>query len=259
MKLLMLVIFFFNSHAENFNIVQGEELKYDVRYSVLFLGHLKFKAERIFTTDQENVIECHLWIDSNPSLPFVDIHDHYISYIDQDECYSRGFIAYELKGNDTLYTRYYFDYDSSTIRIVIKKFTPEKRISVLDSMVFFPDTLKRIYDSLSLLYYARKNTGIGKQEKLQVFAYNEFGETMIMFDEGYRKFSLKNATYNKGFYLDGKLKLVGIAGIKDDFEGWFSIDEQRVPLKAHMKAFIGNVSIKLKSWKNWRSSHIYFK
>ncbi len=25
-----------------------------------------------------------------------------------------------------------------------------------------------------------------------------------------------------GFYLDGKMKFVGIAGVSDDFKGWFS-------------------------------------
>ena len=48
-----------------------------------------------------------------------------------------------------------------------------------------------------------------------------------------------------------RLKFVGIAGVKDEFKGWFSPDRQSVPVIAKMKAFIGSVGIELIRWKNW--------
>jgi len=61
----------------------------------------------------------------------------------------------------------------------------------------------------------------------------------------------------RGYYLDGRLRFVGIAGIKEDFKGWFSTDGQKVPLKAYMKAFIGSVKIELEDWKNWNGDRIF--
>ena len=59
-----------------------------------------------------------------------------------------------------------------------------------------------------------------------------------------------------GYYVDGKMKFVGIAGVKEDFKGWFSQDGQSVPLHAKMKAFVGSVRLNLEWWKNWSGDDI---
>jgi hypothetical protein len=41
--------------------------------------------------------------------------------------------------------------------------------------------------------------------------------------------------------------------LEKDFEGWFSDDDARIPIRAKMKVIIGKVDIQLVRWKraNW--------
>jgi hypothetical protein len=107
-----------------------------------------------------------------------------------------------------------------------------------------------IHDGLSMLYFARGMVKTQQQKLLNILINTEFVTTDINFkaikDE--IDFNLQQVDC---YYLDGRLKFVGIAGIKDDFKGWFSSDRQSIPLRAKMKAFIGSVSIELIRWKNW--------
>jgi hypothetical protein len=235
----------------------GEYQKYDVRYFSIYLGSLQFQVEEKTTMHHRTVYKCKLFIDSNPSLPFVNIHDIYYTYLDSAGLYSHQFIAYERKGKDTIYTFYDVDHEKRRIAIRIEKWKPQGKQMVLDSVVVFPQGINRVFDSLSLLYFARYASVTRKSEDVTVFAYNKFSTTRIEFTGELRKFKHGDLTYNKGYYLFGKMKFVGIAGVKDDFKGWFSIDRQRIPLRAYMKAFIGRVSVELDRWEIWEGEHIY--
>ena len=52
-------------------------------------------------------------------------------------------------------------------------------------------------------------------------------------------------------HLDGEAHFKAIAGFSGEYEGWFSTDEQHVPLAARMEVFIGSVYIELEEWENW--------
>ena len=49
--------------------------------------------------------------------------------------------------------------------------------------------------------------------------------------------------------LDGSTDFISVFGLTGYFEGWFSNDEASIPIVAKMKVIIGNVTLKLKSWK----------
>jgi len=55
-------------------------------------------------------------------------------------------------------------------------------------------------------------------------------------------------------YLNGEAYFTAIAGFGGEFEGWFSTDEQHVPLTARMEVFVGSVYLELEEWENW-STH----
>lgn len=247
----------FNLNASPLKLQVGEYQKYDVRYFHIYLGSLRFQVEEKMKMHNRTVYKCKFTIDSNPSLPFVNIHDVYYTFLDSATMASHKFLAYEHKGNDTIFTQYEFDYAKRIIDVFISRWTPEGRHVELDSVFTIPDTLSGVFDSVSLLYFARYASDRKSSKDVTVFAYNEFSSTRIEFTGDTRKFKHNELKYNKGYYLYGKMKFVGIAGIKDDFKGWFSIDAQRIPLKAYMKAFIGKVSIQLDEWRLWNGEHIY--
>lgn len=230
--------------ATDFKWQVGEELTYKVKYLFLTLGSLRFQILEKVEIDGRPAYHCRLYIDSNPQLPFVSIHDIYESYIDE-EVYSHQFYSYERKSDHTVYTAYQMDYEKNRVHIIIEKWSETDTTRLLDSTAVIPE---KVQDSLSLLFFARASVKHAAQMDVPVFAFNEFKYAFINFTGEKRK---KNGI--EGYYLDGRLKFVGIAGIKEDFKGWFSVDPQSVPLFANMKAFIGSVGIDLKGWKNWEA------
>ncbi|GAB4331569.1 MAG: hypothetical protein Kow0037_08270 [Calditrichia bacterium] len=225
----------------------GEETHYNVKYGFLHLGQLRIQVLDTTTINNRPVYHCRIYIDSNPDLPFIKLHDVYDSFIDAEEIYSHRFISYENKGDHTIYTRYDFDYPQRQIRIRIENLKDNGREVLLDSTAVIP---RRVQDSLSLLFFARAMVKNKADTTISVFAYNNFEETEIRFTGDTREIEYDEKKI-PAYYLDGKLKFVGIAGLKEGFKGWFSPDSQSIPIKAKMKAFIGNVSIQLKSYKNW--------
>jgi hypothetical protein len=53
------------------------------------------------------------------------------------------------------------------------------------------------------------------------------------------------------YFIKGEILMKGIAGVTGPYMGWFAQDNQRPPLKAAMKVFLGNVTVELESWENW--------
>lgn len=231
----------------------GEDLIYSVKWSFVYLGSLHLQVLGTDTVNGRQVYHCRIYIDSNPSLPFVNIHDMYDSYIDAEGFYSHIFISYEKKSDHVLYTRYDFNYENYRVKIRIEKHRDQEVEIVLDSTAVIP---RKVQDSLSLLFFARAMVKTSVKIDVPVFAFNKLEITRINFT-GKRKKIKANDHKIEGYYLDGKLKFVGIAGIKEGFKGWFSLDKQSVPLKAYMKAFIGNVRIELDQWEKWEGDTIF--
>lgn len=232
----------------DFHWQRGEVLIYSVKWSFIKLGQLRLEIIDEDTVNNRKVYYCRIRIDSSPGLPFVNIHDIYESYIDAEEIYSHHFLAYEKKGDYILFTEYIFNYNNNTVSIIIEKRWNDKKELVLDSTAVIP---QKVYDSLSMLYFARAMSKRNCAIKLPVFVYNKFEKTELNFSGRKELFKFRDQKI-PGYFVDGQLKFIGIAGIKEDFKGWFSLDEQCVPVKALMKAFIGSVKIELKEWKNWK-------
>jgi len=252
MILLTGILYASNTPVTDFKWTVGEYLRYDVKWSFFYLGSLKLYVLEVDTVDHARVYHCKIHIDSNPKLPFVNIHDVYETYIDAEGLFSRRFVSYEQKSDHVIYTRYDFNYQQNTVSIRIENRYSDHTETVLDSVGKIPD---KVQDSLSLLYFARAMVKYSINASVPVFAYNKLDTTVIRFTGDARTFDLHDLDLT-GYYLDGRLKFVGIAGIKDDFKGWFSLDLQRVPLKAYMKAFVGSVRIELKEWENWSGEEV---
>ncbi len=229
------------------NWTVGEELVYSVKWSFISLGKLKLQVLSADSLDGRKVYHCRIRIDSNPSVPFVNIHDMYDSFIDAQDFYSHIFLSYEQKDDHVIYTRYDFNYNSQTVRMRMEKRTGENSETLLDSTAVLH---QKVQDSLSLLYFARAMAKNQKNSDITVFAFNRVDTTRINFTGRKEKVEIHDSDMS-GYFLDGRLKFVGIAGVKEDFKGWFSRDAQSVPLKAYMKAFVGSVRLEIEDWQKW--------
>jgi hypothetical protein len=225
----------------------GEELLYKVKWAFIKLGELKLSILNKDTLNNRPVYHCRINVDSSPGLPFITIHDTYESFVDSAQFYSHLFRSYEKKGSHLVYTEYIYSPDSQKIEIRVENRQDDKREIVLDSVA---TNTPKMFDSLSMLYFARGYVKLVQQVEIEILMNAEFVKTDINFRSSRDEIEFNRQSVNC-FYLDGRLKFVGIAGVKDEFKGWFSPGRQSVPIIAKMKAFIGSVGIELIRWKNW--------
>ncbi len=235
---------FTNGKSERPKIQVGEELVYVVKYSVLKLGELRFKI--IDETEIKGKIyyRAVCYIDSYPSIPFVDLHQVYETKMNENffSSYFKGIVK-DDKFNS--FTEYFFNYENKSIRVLKGN---------LDSKEIWTDTTgtvnKQYQDGLSLFYFARMNAGKDKKISLPCMVNEKEAITNINFYSDVRKLSIDIFDYDlETFYLNGSTDFISIFGLTGNFEGWFTNDEAAIPVKAKMKVLIGNIDVELIKWK----------
>lgn len=222
----------------------GEELTYVVSYSFIKLGEIKIVVKSKKNEDGEVYYNAIGYIDSYSGIPFVSLHQVYITTMNSD-FYSIFFRGLVQSKDYTTYTDYTFDYNNSLIHIMKGKIYPSQLWT--DSTT----TAKKEYqDGLSLLYYARMNSGQNSTETLPCFIKEKKENTLINFNSHVSGVTIDAVNYPIACtHIDGTMKFISIFGLTGYFEGWFSNDEAAVPILAKMKVIVGDVKIELKSWK----------
>lgn len=232
----------------------GEVLQYKVKWSFIRVGTLRLINEGLNNYQGKNLYLVRIFIDSAPNLPFVTIHDEYYVYLNQNS-EPHYFVALEAQGDYVLKTEYWFTYSPNTIKAVVNKVYPD-RSEFVESQTYQTDAVYR--DVLSLLYFAR---GLSSMEvsNLSLPTFVVTGKDSCFFEDSgkIRQESIAGEQV-PSYYLAGRVKFIGIAGIKDDFQGWFSIDPSHIPLKAKMKAFFGSVTLELEHAENWAGHRIFY-
>ena len=217
----------------------GEELVYKVKWAFVRLGTLKTVISDTLTMDNERVYHVRVFVDSNPTLFFVNHHAVYETYFN-DDLKVFLFRCNEKIDGVTYEARYRFDYSDSLVHVTMtNKEDPTKRIKRITPFHY------RLLDGTSLLYYARKNVCHSKTDTIHYIAEgkDELSILRFMGPKGTVKIkALKKPS--AACYLEGNALGGGIAGLHGEFKGWFAHDEQAPPLKAKMKVFIGSVVLK---------------
>jgi hypothetical protein len=104
------------SNDNPFNWKIGEELTYGVKWSFIRLGTLKLQICDSLIIDNTFVYHVRLQIDSNPLLFFVNMHNVYNSYLNEN-LQLHLFYAEEKIDNVTYKAEYRLDYSDSLIHI----------------------------------------------------------------------------------------------------------------------------------------------
>lgn len=222
----------------------GEELTYVVKYSVMNLGEVRIKIKDKKTVNGKTFFVTYAYIDSYSGIPFVDLHQIYQSFVDQN-LYSDYFKALIIGDDYTAYTEYNFNYNKSLIHVIKGKVNPPQ---IWTDSTTVAD--KKYQDGLSIFYYARMNTGRKKNENVPCFVTEDKVYTKLNFYDKTEGVSIDAVDYDIACVrLDGETDFISVFGLTGYFEGWFTADEAAVPVIAKMKVIIGNITLELKSWK----------
>jgi hypothetical protein len=146
------------------------------------------------------------------------------------------------------YQSIFFDYKNKNI---INTSYYAKKLKFRDTV----PSKKKWNDGLSLFYLARQYTDLKKNIKIPTFIYRDTSYTFINFQGERKETEVDAIDYPvKTIYFDGVAKWKGFYGLSGNFEGWFSDDEARIPIKALMNVQIGTVTIELIKWrrKGWK-------
>ncbi len=223
-------------------LMVGEELVYNVSYMFLDLGQIRIKTESRVEADGRMCYFSRAYIDSYKGVPLVDLHAVFESVMDPD-VFSRRFMG-KVKQDDWWdFNRYLFEYDRN--RVIIDSGQKDTLVSRRDTT----DVQTSYQDGLSLFFRARHDLYLGKPAVIPALVKEKKVHTTINFRNTRESVEIDAVTYPVDVVaFDGTMDFVGIFGLTGEFEGWFSNDEARVPIKAKMRVLIGSVSVELMRW-----------
>jgi hypothetical protein len=222
----------------------GEEINYTVSYLGIQLGTVKIITEGYETINGKQVVKTKAFMDSRAGIPFVDLHAIYESWIDKSGAFSQQFIGTMKQGDEaSKYTKYMFDYDN---KITYMQEWRNKKQVLNGTMT----AARKWNDGLSLLFLARHYVDSKKNYKVPTIIEGDTVKTTINFQDKIENVEIDAVKYPvRTKYLNGTADWTGVYGLSGKFEGWFSDDEAKIPVRAKMKVYLGSVNIELVSWK----------
>ncbi len=222
----------------------GEDLEYEVSLYNVKLGKIRIVTEENVDLNGVKVYKTVTYMNSYDGIPFVDLATVYTSWIDPSISFS-----YKFEGNTKLETnkwqfqRIIFDYDNN----YISNLKWEDKVQTEDNSMKYN---QKVNDGGSLFFLARQYMNMKRSVKIPTLIDAKIGTTYLNFIGKKENITIPAIKYPiKTIYLNGKADWEGIYGLSGKFEGWFSDDDARVPIKAKMNVYVGSVVIELIKWK----------
>jgi len=222
----------------------GEELEYEVSYSIFSLGKVKIQVVDTALRNGTTVYRAKAFMDSYSGVPFVSLHWIFYSEIDP-LLFSHYFSGIDNKDTTSVpYSNYTFDYGHDRV-YVERGVRPQG-----DSITRSSDTISTTYqDGLSLFFYARGRVHSTGGENVPTFVDEKKVNTFINFMNKTTSTEIDAIKYPvETIEFDGRADFVGIFGLTGGFSGWFSNDEAAIPIVAKMKVIIGSIRLELVKW-----------
>lgn len=221
----------------------GEELIYDVSYMGISLGTIRVTTLKNEVFNGKSVHHTKVYIDSRKGIPFVDLHSIYESWIDPSVQFSHNFAASTKESDGSWsYDKYLFDYPGQSVTMEKYKANKLSNKRILK-------TSKKWNDGSSLYFLARQMLKSKKTIKVPTIIMDDTVSTSINFVGKEEAIEIDAVNHPiKTVYLNGTANWTGIYGLSGKFEGWFSDDDARIPIRAKMKLYVGNANIELVKW-----------
>jgi len=229
-------------NAQSF-IPDGEELTYEVSFMGIKLGSIKMVYEGQMDYNGGDVSKFKAYIQSYDGIPFVDLYVIFESWLDPSLKFSNKFASTTKESGSWIYEQILFDYPNKNLEI--KEWKDKELVKTTNI-----NTARKWSDGMGLFYIARKLVHSGKNVSIPTVINRDTVHTSIYFVGDKEKVDIDAVSYPvRTVYFHGNANWTGVYGMTGKFEGWFSDDDARVPIKAKMKVYVGSVEIELKHWK----------
>lgn len=222
----------------------GEELEYDVSYLGIPLGRIRVTTEDTLRLSEKLVARISAFMHSHPRIPFLSLRGLFRSWIDTSAAFSYRFEGWVREGNKPEgYGKCEIDYG--------QRLASAEEWEGGTLLVRRQYSLRsRLNDGLSILFAARRFARSGKSYRFPTIVKADTAETVIHFSTRRESVRISALPYPvRTVYFYGRANWTGIYGVTGDFRAWFSDDEARVPIRAQMRVYVGNVTIELIHWR----------
>jgi hypothetical protein len=220
-----------------FKPITGECLNYNVSWAGIHIGKVQI---RVIGAEMDNgKVIYHLRQDmqSNPLLFFVNLKSCHDTWIDENFLPQKFMIRYN-DDSTTYRAEYTFDYADSLLDVNI-----ERRGLDSTHKLQLPD---KIYDGLGLIFFVRSKAQPDSRDTVWSISEENMGRVVYKFDNKIELISMSAQDEKQpALHMSGRFLFKGIAGLSGGYEGWFSADERRIPLRAKLKIFLGSIRLEL--------------
>lgn len=220
-----------------------ETLIYSVHYGFLTLGEVILEPVRDTVYLGKNAHYSRTVIRSNPSIPFVgkkERHFHSIFAYNDTIAYGLNFWTDSIHDNEYLDSRYIFDYDKG--KVFIYEFEEPTDTLDLDGPADSGPTLHLI---------TRLYAGMNANRTYPIYISNEKGDVEMTYTS--KVDQIDSEAFDgkvSAYYSFGNANVKGPFGFSGAYKAWHMTNDSRIPIEAHVRVWVGNVKVKLKSYSN---------
>ena len=219
-----------------------EVFEYEVRYGFFTLGWVDVELLPDTTYNGQKAYHLRTTMRSNSSVPLISKSIvNYENLFQYNDKWPYSFVFWRDDIHDEEYdrVRIVFDRDSSKVDFYERQ--------------EFQTSLELVEPASGgdiIFYYSRMFAGLEEPYRLPAYIENELGyvearsssETEM---RSYEAFDEDIETYMS----EGTADINGPFGFRGKFKSWFSTDDLRIPVEAHVRVIFGNVKVKLISYE----------
>jgi hypothetical protein len=218
-----------------------EVFEYEVTYGFFTLGWVKVELLPDTTFEGNDVFHLRTQIRSNNRVPFVGtriVNYETLFQFNDEFPYSYKFWRDDV--HDEEYERLKIDFDREQEKVFFYD-----RGELTDTL----DLIEPASGGDVIFYFSRLFAGLEEPYSLPVYTEGQMGPVVASSGPNTEMRSYKAFDNPVETYLsEGEADIEGPFGFRGRFKSWFSTDDLRVPVEAHVRVIFGNVKVRLISY-----------